>query len=430
MQAPGLWVWGQENKIYACMMVFFFSNMIENQCMSTGAFEITLNDVPVWSKLESVDRDPNLLFEVGVFTGREKIPMKVCATGRIRRWLNLYWMHSVFHIPSRICRNCKTCDGWARGDCFSRADGNGKQPSPDGEIRVTREETETGAGGGSGQKRRKIGVYFCGPTPLLWQAAEVKVARETGVVGTLVGSLARQPRQNNRLGRPLELLQEEARLLRETGQAVCPASARANSQGVKEYLERVECNYEEQRALALQDRKAMVLRALTRRSGDADGTEPLDQNVRDRLDALERGFSFPRSAMAVQLNTAKAGLGHDPEERNFWAADWPQHRDERSETRFRVFRDLRRQGFYLTSAGKFGGDYLVYPGDPLRFHAHFIAVCVPMDTPTPLCDLLALSRLGANVKKTILLCSPGDDDDEGGEKEDVVYTSLQWSGMV
>ncbi|MBN3308552.1 SELT protein, partial [Amia calva] len=53
IQAPGLWQWGQENKIYACMMVFFLSNMIENQCMSTGAFEITLNDVPVWSKLES-----------------------------------------------------------------------------------------------------------------------------------------------------------------------------------------------------------------------------------------------------------------------------------------------------------------------------------------------------------------------------------------
>uniref|UniRef100_A0A8C7ETI9 Selenoprotein T n=1 Tax=Neovison vison TaxID=452646 RepID=A0A8C7ETI9_NEOVI len=53
MQAPSIWQWGQENKVYACMMVFFLSNMIENQCMSTGAFEITLNDVPVWSKLES-----------------------------------------------------------------------------------------------------------------------------------------------------------------------------------------------------------------------------------------------------------------------------------------------------------------------------------------------------------------------------------------
>lgn len=52
-ETPGIWLWAQENKIYACMMVFFLSNMIENQCMSTGAFEITLNDVPVWSKLQS-----------------------------------------------------------------------------------------------------------------------------------------------------------------------------------------------------------------------------------------------------------------------------------------------------------------------------------------------------------------------------------------
>lgn len=66
--------------------------------------------------------------------------------------------------------------------------------------------------------------------------------------------------------------------------------------------------------------------------------------------------------MAVQLCTARAGLGHFPEEHSFLAADWPMPQDEDSETRFHVFRDLRRQGYYLTSAGKFGGDYLVYPG--------------------------------------------------------------------
>lgn len=30
-------------QVYACMMVFFLSNMFENQLMSTGAFEITFN---------------------------------------------------------------------------------------------------------------------------------------------------------------------------------------------------------------------------------------------------------------------------------------------------------------------------------------------------------------------------------------------------
>ncbi|KAG7457003.1 hypothetical protein MATL_G00242030 [Megalops atlanticus] len=100
MQTPGLWLWAQENKIYACMMVFFLSNMIENQCMSTGAFEITLNDVPVWSKLESghlpsmqqlvqiLENEMKLNpvtpspFKAGVSTGREAMPMKACAKNR------------------------------------------------------------------------------------------------------------------------------------------------------------------------------------------------------------------------------------------------------------------------------------------------------------------------------------------------------------
>lgn len=88
----------------------------------------------------------------------------------------------------------------------------------------------------------------------------------------------------------------------------------------------------------------------------------------------------------------------------------------------------------------------LFTGDPLRFHAHFIALCVGMDTATPLCDVLAMARLGSNVKKTVVLCSPRgaqeqqslDDDREGKndgaaacvEEEDVVYTSLQWSGMI
>lgn len=50
---PSWWQWCTENKIYACMMLFFLSNLIEGQLISSGAFEIFLNDVPVWSKLES-----------------------------------------------------------------------------------------------------------------------------------------------------------------------------------------------------------------------------------------------------------------------------------------------------------------------------------------------------------------------------------------
>lgn len=52
-ETPSWWTWFTNNKIYACMMVFFLCNAVEGQLVSTGAFEISFNDVPVWSKLET-----------------------------------------------------------------------------------------------------------------------------------------------------------------------------------------------------------------------------------------------------------------------------------------------------------------------------------------------------------------------------------------
>uniref|UniRef100_A0AAY4CUS2 Selenoprotein T n=1 Tax=Denticeps clupeoides TaxID=299321 RepID=A0AAY4CUS2_9TELE len=53
MATPRLWSWAQDNKIFSCLMAFFLSNMLETHFLSTGAFEITLNDIVVWSKLQS-----------------------------------------------------------------------------------------------------------------------------------------------------------------------------------------------------------------------------------------------------------------------------------------------------------------------------------------------------------------------------------------
>lgn len=47
------WTWMFTNKIYAALMTFFLANFIENTLVSTGAFEIFFNDVPVWSKLQT-----------------------------------------------------------------------------------------------------------------------------------------------------------------------------------------------------------------------------------------------------------------------------------------------------------------------------------------------------------------------------------------
>lgn len=51
--SPSWWTWCKENKLYASLMFFFLCNIIEVQLIQTGAFEISLNDVPLWSKLET-----------------------------------------------------------------------------------------------------------------------------------------------------------------------------------------------------------------------------------------------------------------------------------------------------------------------------------------------------------------------------------------
>jgi len=50
---PDAFTWAMENKVYACMMIFFVSNMLETQLISTGAFEIDFNGINMWSKIQT-----------------------------------------------------------------------------------------------------------------------------------------------------------------------------------------------------------------------------------------------------------------------------------------------------------------------------------------------------------------------------------------
>ncbi|KAH9278842.1 SelT-like protein [Echinococcus granulosus] len=50
---PNFMTYANENKVSVCLMCFFIGGLIEGQLLSTGAFEISFNDIPVWSKLQS-----------------------------------------------------------------------------------------------------------------------------------------------------------------------------------------------------------------------------------------------------------------------------------------------------------------------------------------------------------------------------------------
>jgi tRNA-splicing endonuclease subunit Sen34 len=54
----------------------------------------------------------------------------------------------------------------------------------------------------------------------------------------------------------------------------------------------------------------------------------------------------------------------------------------------------------VTCGTKFGGDFLVYPGDPARYHSHYVVTVVQENDRFDPRSLVATGRLGSNVKKT------------------------------
>lgn len=79
---------------------------------------------------------------------------------------------------------------------------------------------------------------------------------------------------------------------------------------------------------------------------------------------------------------------------------------------------------------RFGCNYNVYPGDPLRFHSHFLATSFEWDQEIPMLDLIGGGRLGTAVKKGFLIGGEDTEAETEGEWGDNVRTfCIEWGGM-
>jgi len=100
--------------------------------------------------------------------------------------------------------------------------------------------------------------------------------------------------------------------------------------------------------------------------------------------------------------------------------------------RFKVYGHLQSLGFFLSPGLRFGCQFLAYPGDPLRFHSHYLVRSLECDEELPILDLVGGGRLGTGVKKAWMVA--GSINTKAVESPSVVLDDircfcLEWAGF-
>ncbi|XP_052122093.1 tRNA-splicing endonuclease subunit Sen34 isoform X2 [Frankliniella occidentalis] len=301
--------------------------------------------------------------------------------------------------------------------------------------------------------------------PLIWSAEVflyvfvewIRLREEYRIVGGLIGVLPNLPNQEVLNGLPMSLLPEETTLLLEKN-IIClktfPSLSRCPGEGVVKafkhhcrsvQVEQADQMKEERKSalLGLVDkivegrrRKRLGLDTKKKRKkgksaentdNDAEEKEKIVELLKpieeiERKTVLDEELAkippLSRENTLVQTFTTYPWLS--PEDA--CPVNWTFPSNEEERTRYLTFKDLWTKGFYITTGHKFGGDFLVYPGDPVKFHSHFIVVCVSYTNSMSVHQLISYGRLGSSVRKTVVLASLPQDSSE------VKFQSIKWAG--
>ncbi|KAI5964668.1 SEN34 [Candida pseudojiufengensis] len=91
---------------------------------------------------------------------------------------------------------------------------------------------------------------------------------------------------------------------------------------------------------------------------------------------------------------------------------------------YHYYNFLINKGFFINPGLKFGGDFVIYPGDPLRYHSYSTVKFELLDC----FDIISGGRLATGVKKNLIFMGErrekkkidNDEDEQKREKEDVI----------
>lgn len=274
--------------------------------------------------------------------------------------------------------------------------------------------------------------------------------REHRILGVLIGSLPQIPQQNVFLGLPLELMPEETRLLVETGIAyivydrewhdeVMQSSDKDQFQAFQQEMTKrgIEAAKSSERRKLESTERALKKLELERHSG-LDVAQ--DAGVKTGVSAPTDNSESPFASSG--LDPAENGSASSSADTKAWAITpvvahplFPKPPVPRETelpavkaSSYAIFKHLHEQGYYLAPGLRFGCQYTAYPGDPLRFHSHFLTVGVDWDEKVDLMDIVGGGRLGTGVKKAFLI-GGAQESAHGDDGERVRTFCIEWAGM-
>ncbi|KAI4214971.1 MAG: hypothetical protein LQ351_002687 [Letrouitia transgressa] len=312
---------------------------------------------------------------------------------------------------------------------------------------------------------------------LLYDVATVTWLRSNHhILGVLIGSLPQFPQQNIFLGLPWELQPEETRLLVENGVAYITNDLRWHINGIqslkldelKQYRDSLSKEGLEAARAAenqKQQRRKMLIKKNSKGLSSRDGEDECATTQSPQVEEQEENTLFDAS-LAPQSSRSSAVPAPVPA-----SASVTKHFDSIlpwtftsttshpplspppqpstsvvppvKSSAYALFKHLHSHGYFLSPGLRFGCRYLVYPGDPLRFHSHFLASDFEWEEEIDLLDLVGGGRLGTGVKKGWLIGGVEKDKAESNKRnEDIEQEEerinanqkvrtfcLEWGGM-
>ncbi|KAL5338642.1 hypothetical protein BJX70DRAFT_195529 [Aspergillus crustosus] len=295
--------------------------------------------------------------------------------------------------------------------------------------------------------------------------AATYLRREHHICGVLAGTLSQVPQQNVFTGLPLELMPEEARLLVEKGVACIVDEVNFQKQGMqslveedrKKYLKELETQglettqlqvrrKEKQREEALkkvEEKKAAKAKAKAKQSEEkqdatssspAPASAPGDAAVVSLFDDSQTSTPSQISSRRASTITGLEPMGITPAVSHPPLPQQPPAKHllplPEVPSSYPLFAHLHSRGYFLSPGLRFGCQYMAYPGDPLRFHSHFLAVSAVWDEEMDLMDIITGGRLGTGVKKGFLIGGADTTNEKAGDAgANVRCFSIEWAGM-